>query len=228
VLGSTSSTASASLPSTVRIAVATRGGLFGEAVASLLREQGLGAEVHLAGDDRRWPEGAAPDAVLLLDDLGPLLAPTLAELRRRAPRVRLLMLARTADAAAVNGAVELGLHGLLDAHAAPRELTQAVRDVLGGGHVFPAPVAVDDAAPAVSLSRRQRQVLRLVAQGLTNRQIAAELTVSVNTVKFHVRTIFRELGIHNRVEAARLWAAAQPPADGPRLAGTVTGWGRRD
>jgi DNA-binding NarL/FixJ family response regulator len=209
--------------------VATRGGLFGEAVASLLREQGLGAQVHLAGDDGRWPAGAAPDAAVLLDDLGPLLAPTLAELRRRAPRVRVLMLARTADAAAVNGAVELGLHGLLDARAAARELTQAVLDVLGGGHVFPAPVAVDDAAPAVSLSRRQRQVLRLVAQGLTNRQIAAELTVSVNTVKFHVRTIFRELGIHNRVEATRLWAAAQPPAsDAPQLAGMATGSGRPD
>ena len=53
------------------------------------------------------------------------------------------------------------------------------------------------------LSARQREVLRLVVAGYSNAQIAAELVISVNTVKFHVRSIFRELGIRSRVDAAR-------------------------
>ena len=49
----------------------------------------------------------------------------------------------------------------------------------------------------------------LVAAGRSNGEIADELTITVNTVKFDVRTIFRELGIHNRVEASRVWADMQ-------------------
>jgi two-component system, NarL family, response regulator DesR len=196
----------------LRVAVATRGGLIGEAVAALLREHGLAAHLHHAGGDQRWPIDAAPHAVLLLDELGPLLEPTFDAVRRQLPGVRVLLLTRVADAAAVSGAVELGLHGLVDAQAHGRELAQAVRDVVGGRRVFPALVVLDDPAAAAGLSRRQRDVLRLVAQGLSNQEIAAELMITVNTVKFHVRTIFRQLGIHNRVEAARMWAAGSGPA----------------
>jgi two-component system nitrate/nitrite response regulator NarP len=114
--------------------------------------------------------------------------------------------AREADAAAISDAVELGLHGLVAGRAHGRELVQALRDVVGGRRVFPSKAVLDDEpAAAVQLSRRQRHVLELVAQGLSNQEIAVELQITVNTVKFHVRTIFRELGIHNRVEAARLW-----------------------
>jgi DNA-binding NarL/FixJ family response regulator len=197
---------------TLRVAVATRGGLVGEGIAALLREHGIGAHLHHADGDQRWPDEVAPHAVLLLDELGPLLEPTLDVLRAELPSARVLLVAREADAAAVSGAVELGLHGLVDAHAHGRELVQAVRDVVGGRRVFPALVVLDDPAAAAHLSRRQRDVLRLVAQGLSNQEIAQELTITVNTVKFHVRTIFRQLGIHNRVEAARLWAAGSGPA----------------
>lgn len=55
-----------------------------------------------------------------------------------------------------------------------------------------------------SLSGREQEVLALVAQGLSNRQIAAELYLSVDTVKTHVRNVFRKLGVRNRTEAALL------------------------
>jgi len=130
--------------------------------------------------------------------------------------VRIVLLARLADAAAVGGAVELGVHGLVDAQAPGHELAQAVRDVVAGRRILPALTAVDGGAAKVALSSRQLDVLRLVAHGLSNQEIAAELVISVNTVKFHVRTIFRQLGIHNRVEAARVWAEAPPRASGRR------------
>ncbi len=198
---------------TLRVAVATRGGLIGEAVVALLREHGLAAALHPVGE--QWPAAGPPHAVVLLEELGSLLAPTYAQLRHELPAVRVVLLAREADAAAVSGAVELGVHGLVDGQAAGRELAQAVRDVVRGRRVFPALVVLDDPGAASSLSNRQRDVLRLVAQGLSNQDIAGELSITVNTVKFHVRTIFRELGIHNRVEAARLWAAGDPVARHP-------------
>jgi DNA-binding NarL/FixJ family response regulator len=58
------------------------------------------------------------------------------------------------------------------------------------------------------LSPRQREVLQLLSLGMDNDQIAARLCLSRNTVKFHVRTIYAHLGVHNRVEAARALAGA--------------------
>jgi DNA-binding NarL/FixJ family response regulator len=64
------------------------------------------------------------------------------------------------------------------------------------------------ASPLAQLSPRQREVLELLALGMDNDQIAARLYISRNTVKFHVRTIYERLGVHNRVEAARVLAGA--------------------
>jgi DNA-binding NarL/FixJ family response regulator len=202
----------------LRVAVAARGGLAGEAIVALLRHHGIDACAHDPWDPDApglvsgARPGGEPHAVLLLDELGALLEPTVAAVRAAHPGARVVLLAREADAAAVSGAVELGLHGLVDGQAHGRELVQALRDVVGGRRVFPAHVVLDGPAATAPLSRRQRDVLQLVAQGLSNGQIAAELQITTNTVKFHVRTIFRDLGIHNRVEAARLWAAGAGPA----------------
>jgi DNA-binding NarL/FixJ family response regulator len=180
--------------------------LVGEAVAALLREAGLAARYGMPGPGEAPPD--RPLAVaLLLDDLGHALEVTIESLRTSLPLVRTVVLVAEADAPTVSRAAELGVHGLVDGHATGRDLASAIRQVVAGRRVYPASVLLDEPAAAVALSRRQRDVLRLVAQGLSNQEIAAELTITVNTVKFHVRTIFRELGIHNRVEAARLWAA---------------------
>jgi DNA-binding NarL/FixJ family response regulator len=60
-------------------------------------------------------------------------------------------------------------------------------------------------APAgVTLNRPQLAILRLIARGHSNREIAAEVHLSENTVKTHIQSIFAKLGAHNRVEAAML------------------------
>ncbi len=58
------------------------------------------------------------------------------------------------------------------------------------------------------LSRRERDVMHLAAQGMTNGQIASELAVSTHVVKFHLSSVYRKLGVANRTEAAALYASA--------------------
>ncbi|MEJ2750291.1 MAG: response regulator transcription factor, partial [Anaerolineae bacterium] len=59
------------------------------------------------------------------------------------------------------------------------------------------------AETAVTLSERETEVLALVAQGLTNNQVARQLHVSANTVKFHLKNIYEQLNVTNRTEASR-------------------------
>ena len=65
-----------------------------------------------------------------------------------------------------------------------------------------------------SLTEREREVAMLVAEGLTNPQIAERLVISLETVKNHVSSAFAKLGVTTRVELAReLWRARRPPAE---------------
>lgn len=192
----TTAARAAALPTTTAV-VAT--GLVAEAVAALLREHGIRAHVTSHPQSR-----TALVWVLVADghDLG-------AEVRRiRAvrPGARVLVLVGEADAAVLRDAQALCVEGVVDGRAGGHDLAAAVRSVAMGRRVVPATMVLDASADEGVLSARQRDVLRLLAEGRSNVEIAQALTISVNTVKFHVRTIFRELGIHNRVEAARVWA----------------------
>ncbi len=62
-------------------------------------------------------------------------------------------------------------------------------------------MAVCDPSPSAPLSRRESEVLEMLALGLTNRQMAARLHVTVHAVKFHLAAIYRKLGVANRTEA---------------------------
>ncbi|NKY40611.1 helix-turn-helix transcriptional regulator [Cellulomonas septica] len=66
------------------------------------------------------------------------------------------------------------------------------------------------ASPADRLSARERQVLRLVAQGMANKQVARALGISERTVKVHVGNVFRQIGVGDRTSAA-LWAREHLP-----------------
>lgn len=69
-------------------------------------------------------------------------------------------------------------------------------------------MALDRARRVASLSPRQREVLELVALGLTNGEIASRLRVSIHAVKFHLAAVYRELEVTNRTEASVLHVAA--------------------
>jgi DNA-binding NarL/FixJ family response regulator len=132
-------------------------------------------------------------------------------LRPVRPSVRLVVLADSLDPR-LAGLVASGHADALlpKAEASGRATVQAIRDVLCGRNVLtgwsPRSTPATDGGLA-RLSARQREVLRLVVAGYSNAQIAEELVISVNTVKFHVRSIFREAGIRSRVDAARRFGA---------------------
>jgi DNA-binding NarL/FixJ family response regulator len=92
----------------------------------------------------------------------------------------------------------------------PVDLGPAIRQATASGPsaLLRLPGAAEEtAARSAGLTDREVEVIQAVARGLSNKAIAAELSVSLQTVKFHLTSIFRKLGLTNRTEAAR-WALA--------------------
>lgn len=132
----------------------------------------------------------------------------LAEIRRRDLPVRVLVLTAFSDGEVIQAALEGGADGFALKTASPRQTVEAIRQVGHGNMVFP-PAARKwlqgrQSSPELEadLSTREWEVLELVATGQTNSRIAEKLSVSENTVKFHLQNIFQKLGVSNRTEAA--------------------------
>lgn len=150
-----------------------------------------------------------PD-VAVLDLQMPVLdgVSCLQAIRRRQLLVRVLVLTAFSDGESIQSALEGGADGLALKTAPPRQTVDAIRQVGQGNMVFP-PAARKwlqghrpSHEPMIDLSSREWEVLELTAKGLTNPQIADTLSVSENTVKFHLQNIFQKLGVGNRTEAA--------------------------
>jgi DNA-binding NarL/FixJ family response regulator len=113
----------------------------------------------------------------------------------------------------VLGAVRAGARGYMLKGASVDEIARGIRTVHSGGSFLESRVASKLMAavsaprrPAVALSNREREVLRLVADGLPTKQIALSLSITERTVKFHVNSIFHKLGADNRAQAVALAA----------------------
>ena len=111
------------------------------------------------------------------------------------------------------GAVQAGAEGYLLKGAPREELFEAIRVVNEGGSLLQPIVMTkllrqisqrDEAKVVEPLSPREREVLQLMARGLQNKEIAAELVISERTVKFHVSSILGKLGAGNRTEAVTM------------------------
>jgi DNA-binding NarL/FixJ family response regulator len=130
------------------------------------------------------------------------------------PAIRVLILTAYTDGQTMQAVLRSGADGLLLKTDPPEQAAHAVRQVMAGQLVFPAAArrwlgvpAVKK--PAISLSERETAVLKLVADGLTNAQVAKELHVSINTVKFHLQNIYQQLSVSNRTEASRWYLQQQ-------------------
>jgi len=113
----------------------------------------------------------------------------------------------------VLGAVRAGARGYLLKGASAEEIARGIRTLFSGGSYLEPRVASKLLAEVTSprvrgsgLSEREREVLRLVAEGLPTKQIALSLSISERTVKFHVNSIFHKLGADNRAQAVALAA----------------------
>jgi DNA-binding NarL/FixJ family response regulator len=154
----------------------------------------------------------APDVLLLdlklpgLDGLG-----VLGELRARGVRTRVLVLTSAAGPTSPALALQAGAAGFLYKDVDPDALVRAIRSV-HDGHTVLAPGAAGlvaarpatDARGIGSLTARERDVLALVADGRSNREIARMLGIAEKTVKAHVSAILAKLGVADRTQAALL------------------------
>jgi DNA-binding NarL/FixJ family response regulator len=199
----------------VRVLVADDQALIREGIASLLGiEPGIEV-VGTAADGRAAVELAlatTPD-VVLMDVRMPVLDGLRAAelLRERLPACRVLMLTTFDDEEYVVRALRAGTGGYLLKDLPPKDLARAVRLARAGVDQHDSAVlrrvvtALDrGATPArrVDLTDREQAVLRLIARGATNREIAARLFVSEGTVKNHVSNILARLGLRDRTQAA--------------------------
>lgn len=135
------------------------------------------------------------------------------DVRSRMPQVACLILTAYDDDAAVSAAVIAGASGYVLKDIGGQRLIEAVRTVAGGRSLLYADVVhqattmirqrADDEDPRMgSLGLRERQILRLIADGLTNRQIGERLGIAEKTVKNYVSSLLSKLGLERRTQAA--------------------------
>jgi DNA-binding NarL/FixJ family response regulator len=179
--------------------------LSGEALLCMLATSPyrvLGAFPSVEGLERRLAEerGVLDVAMVSADADGD--ATMVAALRQALPETKLLLLCDGLTRAVIRCASLHSAEGVALTSETPAEVLDSLRNVIEGRSVMPAGwhAAVEGDG---RLSERERQVLELVCEGLSNRDIADSLVVSPNTVKFHLRSIYAKLGVQNRVQAAR-------------------------
>jgi DNA-binding NarL/FixJ family response regulator len=158
---------------------------------------------------------SSPD-IVLMDVRMPKLSgiEAITAVRDAAPDARIVMLTVSDEEADLYEAIKGGASGYLLKDASTDEVAQAVRVVADGQSLISPSMAMklldefkqmsrtDRSQPATPrLTERELEVLRLVAQGLNNREIAKQLFISENTVKNHVRNILEKLQLHSRMEA---------------------------
>jgi DNA-binding NarL/FixJ family response regulator len=178
----------------------------------------LAPEFDLVGvveDGRALVEAAKvlrPD-VVVADIAMPLLngIEALVQLRKDGDRVPVVFLTMHRDVAYARRALDAGASGFVLKHSAPAELVTAIRAALEGktyltpqlaGEVLDAMKNGPERAadPIASLTPRQRQVLQLLAEGRSAKEIASSLVISARTVEFHKYQIMETLGLHSNAE----------------------------
>lgn len=180
-----------------------------EGIELLLSRRGcvIAGAADNASEGYRLIRATRPDVALvdlgLPDETGAQLA---CQLLEEDPGQRILLYTGINDLDAISGALDCGAQGLVHKGGPPDELTAAIRAVAAGGTYVDArlglpPLAHPSAEQVYGLSRREREILDLLAQGLTGAQVATRLFISPETVRTHIRNAMAKLQAHTRVHA---------------------------
>jgi DNA-binding NarL/FixJ family response regulator len=129
-------------------------------------------------------------------------------IRQVRPETRLIFLTREDSDTARFAALEAGASAFIHKSRAAQEVVEAIRIVAGGGSLFtPRSIAIllnkrrQAESQIERLTRREKEVLRLMAEGTSSRDIADKLGISYTTVRTHIRSLGSKLGVHSKLEA---------------------------
>jgi NarL family two-component system response regulator LiaR len=195
----------------IRILIADDHYVVRQGLATLLAPRNGMQVVGEAANGRQAVEMAAelqPD-VILIDMVMPEMdgPAAIARIMQENPKARILVLTSFGENKQVASALRAGALGYLLKDSPPDELLHAIQNVQLGNLVLPGELAarlMQAPAPAPladQLTRRELEVLRLLAQGLPNQEIANQLSVSMTTVRSHVSNILMKLNVTNRTQA---------------------------
>lgn len=197
----------------INIVVVDDHALFRAGLVSLLKTIPEFEIVGEAGDGREGlsvVEMTNPDVVLLDVNMPVMGGVEMVEALHEKQQPRILMLTISKHDEDLFGAIAAGADGYLLKNAEPDELRRAINHVAEGRSVLSPEVTSrvlkavgrsQGIPPEVALSKREMDVLRCLAKGMTSAQIASDLFISENTVKTHVRHILEKLEASNRAEA---------------------------
>ena len=135
-------------------------------------------------------------------------------LKQQQPSIAIVTLTRHGDDAYVQELLRAGVSGYVLKQSAPSELLQAIRAAAAGGQYLDSALTARMTArllgradkvskPAVALSERESEVLRLIASGYSNKEIAGRLRLSVKTVEAHKANAMRKLGLRGRIDIVK-------------------------
>jgi DNA-binding NarL/FixJ family response regulator len=203
---------------TIRILIVDDHAILREGVRALLSTQ---VDLEVVGEASDGVEAIAavqkldPDVVLMdiaMPGLGGIEASL--EMKKLGSRARILILSQYEDREYVRRLLKAGVSGYVLKKSAGAELANAIRAVHRGGLVLDpevarlamsegGPAAPGQADPYESLTDREKQVLKLVAEGKSNKEVADDLGISVKTAMSHREHVMEKLGLHNRTELVR-------------------------
>lgn len=194
----------------IRVAIVSDQRVFGESLALALDDD---AGISIDAVVSRWDEAGLRSRRILvvvvdLEGLGTSIEFAVPQIRKQAPRAGIIVLSSRSNAETLRSSIESGADGHVSKEKGLGELRRAILCVAGGLAYLDAehvPNVVEESGrgkiPAVHLSPRERDVLRLLTEGHANREIAVRLNLAHKTVKNHVSNILSKLDTTSRTQA---------------------------
>lgn len=164
------------------------------------------ARIHMGAEP---PEADASIIIFGVDGLEGGLLEGVKRLRKQVPDALILVFGLYLDLASAQAALRAGARGYIHAGMQPKQILRAIKVATNGEIVAPRELLEylifnEEAAGIDVLSARQREILELVGEGLSNNQIAKKLFLTESTIKQHLRAAYKILDVKNRTEAAKL------------------------